>query len=913
MKQKVLFLMLLLLLGLAGGSVMAGEPVVERQAGMKIKPGNGIRPARLDRKELARQKGMRLDGKELDRMEKMPLKEASAGMKQRKDAPKRQAPPLIKEQPEGELTTYWRSGGCISGSSWYEQKGKLDVVIDGTDAYIKNPSWYEDSYNTWVSGTYDAETGIISIPTGQYLYWNETKGYGIQMMWGSTSGYKNEGSESYSLKAELDENVTEILFQIDEEAETITLLDSEGNLKADLPDKYNATGIYLMWDDDKSFAAIEFNTKGEVLHVVPAVPANPTADDWYDCGNENGYSRFYFTLPTTDVDGNALDPEKLSYSIYVDGKLFTFDAAHYTYDIEEDMTDIPYSIYNSSYDFYVGAVYFYRTNEGDNPLFTNRIGIQVHYTVDGVKNSSDIVYWDLPTDPAIPANPTADSWNDSGDESGYTRFGFTLPTKDVDGNPIDPSKLSYSIYTDNDQLFTFDAGTYSEDLTEDMTEIPYSIFNGGWDFYKGAVFFYRTNAEGYTPLFTKRIGIQVHYTMAGVKNSSDIVYWYLPGVPANPTGVNWYDEGDESGLSKFSFTLPAKDMNGNELNKENLSYSIYTDEDQIFTFSGSDYTFDLEEDEEITEVPYDLYSDAVDFKNYFVYLYRTNEGGNPLFTNKIGIQVHYTVDGVKNSSEIVYLYPLPADAVNFVNNKDNSDLVTENADKKADATIDGRTLYTDGRWNTLCLPFDLTAEQLESSLIGFEIKELDTEASESYTHITGYEAETKTLWLNFKNAEEIKAGKPYIVKYIAYATENITNPVFENVIIKDISPIEVTSKDKTVTFVGTYAPVVYEEENKSVLFLQGEKLYYPDGKAPTTINSFRAYFPLNGIYGGTPEEASGVHNFVLNFGDGETTGITTTKLTNQNVDWYSIDGRKLNQKPQQRGIYISNGRKVMVK
>ena len=232
MKQKVLFLMLLLLLGLAGGSVMAGEPVVERQAGMKIKPGNGIRPARLDRKELARQKGMRLDGKELDRMEKMPLKEASAGMKQRKDAPKRQAPPLIKEQPEGELTTYWRSGGCISGSSWYEQKGKLDVVIDGTDAYIKNPSWYEDSYNTWVSGTYDAETGIISIPTGQYLYWNETKGYGIQMMWGSTSGYKNEGSESYSLKAELDENVTEILFQIDEEAETITLLDSEGNLGA---------------------------------------------------------------------------------------------------------------------------------------------------------------------------------------------------------------------------------------------------------------------------------------------------------------------------------------------------------------------------------------------------------------------------------------------------------------------------------------------------------------------------------------------------------------------------------------------------------------------------------------------------------------------------------------------------------
>ena len=184
MKQKVLFLMLLLLLGLAGGSVMAGEPVVERQAGMKIKPGNGIRPARLDRKELARQKGMRLDGKELDRMEKMPLKEASAGMKQRKGAPKRQAPAFIKEQPEGDLTTYWRSGGCISRSSssisTYEQKDKLDVVINGTEAYIKNPSWYEGNYYTWVSGTHDAETDRISIPTGQYLYWNETNEYGFR-------------------------------------------------------------------------------------------------------------------------------------------------------------------------------------------------------------------------------------------------------------------------------------------------------------------------------------------------------------------------------------------------------------------------------------------------------------------------------------------------------------------------------------------------------------------------------------------------------------------------------------------------------------------------------------------------------------------------------------------------------------
>jgi hypothetical protein len=398
-------------------------------------------------------------------------------------------------------------------------------------------------------------------------------------------------------------------------------------------------------------------------------------------------------------------------------------------------------------------------------------------------------------------------------------------------------------------------------------------------------------------------------------NTKGEVLHAVPAVPANPIAASWKDNGNEDGGSRFGFTLPTKDVAGNPIDDEKLSYSIYTDNDQLFTFDAETYSEDhLTED--LTEIPYSIYKNAWDFYEGAVYFYRTNEGDNPLFTNRIGIQVHYTVDGVKNSSEIVYLYPFPAVAVNFVNNEDNRDLVAENADKKADATIEGRTIFAGGRWNTLCLPFNLDAAQLaRSPLTGFEVKELDVEENATYDHITGYEKDTKTLWLNFKDATRIEAGKPYLVRKPADGTtsENITDPVFKDVIINDISPIEVTSKDKTVTFVGTYAPVVYEEENKSVLFLQGEKLYYPDGVKPTTINSFRAYFQLDGIYGGTPEEASGVHNFVLNFGDGETTGITTTKLTNQNVDWYSIDGRKLNQKPQQRGIYISNGRKVMVK
>ena len=79
-----------------------------------------------------------------------------------------------------------------------------------------------------------------------------------------------------------------------------------------------------------------------------------------------------------------------------------------------------------------------------------------------------------------------------------------------------------------------------------------------------------------------------------------------------------------------------------------------------------------------------------------------------------------------------------------------------------------RTLYCDGYWNTLCLPFNVgsfTGTPLE----GFTVKELDTEGTYD-GHVTGIEG--STLYLNFKDATSIEAGKPYIVKKI---TESATH------------------------------------------------------------------------------------------------------------------------------------------
>ena len=173
-----------------------------------------------------------------------------------------------------------------------------------------------------------------------------------------------------------------------------------------------------------------------------------------------------------------------------------------------------------------------------------------------------------------------------------------------------------------------------------------------------------------------------------------------------------------------------------------------------------------------------------------------------------------------------------------------------------------------------------------------------------------------TLYLFFKEAKSISAGTPYIVKWKEVENYNpldpaydYQDPVFANVII-DKTLSSVSSYDGKLTFQPTYAPIVWRSQDRSILFLGGNStLYYPN--ADMTIGAFRAYFQLNGITAGTLATGD-IKSIVLNFSD-EETGITTTNLTNQADAWYTIDGRRLDKKPAQRGLYISNGRKLVIK
>lgn len=266
------------------------------------------------------------------------------------------------------------------------------------------------------------------------------------------------------------------------------------------------------------------------------------------------------------------------------------------------------------------------------------------------------------------------------------------------------------------------------------------------------------------------------------------------------------------------------------------------------------------------------------------------------------------------------------------------------------AKFNGRKLYKDGAWNTLCLPFNMTGEQLSAAkenkdhpLYGATVWEMDVdgwynssnERSETRSDEFCYQtslvkgpanSDKYLLYLYFKDATTIEAGKPYLVKwdkpngYDANPDDyDITDPVFNEVEIKaSLSAIE--SDDGSVLFVPIFSPVILEKGNWHNLYVGANNmLKYPSSANDFTLKSFRGYFQLMaGDEPATDPLARSV-DIISNIDDDDTSGIkdVTTPLDHWRETsgdaWYTLDGRKLDGKPVKKGIYIHHGNMFVIK
>ncbi len=238
--------------------------------------------------------------------------------------------------------------------------------------------------------------------------------------------------------------------------------------------------------------------------------------------------------------------------------------------------------------------------------------------------------------------------------------------------------------------------------------------------------------------------------------------------------------------------------------------------------------------------------------------------------------------------------------VDIANEQDNTEVLHNASGAIVNTvTLTGRTLHQNESWNTICLPFSLTAEQIAESVL----KDADI------CTLTETQFENGTLSLNFTQVSTIEAGKPYLVKW--ESGSDVVNPAFHDVSIDDDVP-EVFNT-QYVSFLGCFSPVKLSANDRSVLYLGADNtLYYPS--ANMNVNSCRAYFLLNGLNAGDMPNA--VTDFKLNFNDDAAGIISASQGKSVGVPgrgWYTLDGRQLSGRPHSRGVYVNNGKKVVVK
>lgn len=164
--------------------------------------------------------------------------------------------------------------------------------------------------------------------------------------------------------------------------------------------------------------------------------------------------------------------------------------------------------------------------------------------------------------------------------------------------------------------------------------------------------------------------------------------------------------------------------------------------------------------------------------------------------------------------------------VTLADNEDNTATLESLNGQTVYATI-GRTIFCDGDYNTICLPFSLP------TLEGTPLEGAKLYAFK-YAVINSDELQVRI----YETENGIQAGVPYLIKMTA--DENIVNPTFADVTVT-ASAGKTIGENEPVAFVGILKPQAFVAGEESTLFVStANQLAWANTDA--NLKSFRAFF-----------------------------------------------------------------------
>ena len=260
------------------------------------------------------------------------------------------------------------------------------------------------------------------------------------------------------------------------------------------------------------------------------------------------------------------------------------------------------------------------------------------------------------------------------------------------------------------------------------------------------------------------------------------------------------------------------------------------------------------------------------FKNYFV------------LVKDITGETQFTFSAVRCYLDDIRVAFLPINLIEGVNNT----LTIANNLGQCNVTLT-RTLG-EGYWNTLCFPFDITKTSFEEATgANAEIQTLAS-VTDGIFHFSEIAADAT-----------INAGTPFIAK----VDKLVTNPQFSNVVITS-TPAQAVSADGVsgYQFVGTYSPVTLKTDKTNLFLGTDGILHYPASESVSTMKGLRAYFVV----------PSGTVPSRVNINGEEMDAIGNIDVeSNTDAAVYDLHGQRHHAGALHNGIYICDGRKVIVK
>ncbi|WP_302824831.1 hypothetical protein [Leyella stercorea] len=255
--------------------------------------------------------------------------------------------------------------------------------------------------------------------------------------------------------------------------------------------------------------------------------------------------------------------------------------------------------------------------------------------------------------------------------------------------------------------------------------------------------------------------------------------------------------------------------------------------------------------------------------------------------------VTFTTTQQTHATQIIVTVEVPK-AKNYTLDETKTDNVIETYEN-ANVTLQ-RTLSKD-YWNTFCVPFALDAEQV-AQYFG------------EGTQLRTYEGNCNNNIVYFATVDNIKAGKPYIMKP---GNAVVQNPTFEGVSmvatgLDENGNPQAVGDASTVQMKGIYNQILLKTDKTELFLGDNDLFYYPINDIDArTIGGLRAYFIV--------PQGTDIKKLRANL-DGTPTSLGTIFDTEEsNAPVYNLQGQCVGNslRALKSGIYIQNGKKVVVK